>query len=279
MSVSTNEIPKTRPWWMRAASTLGRHARDLVWGVALFVLFFVGWEVIVHVTNQEEYILPAPSVIIETAWTRADDTLLPATYVTLIEILGGFALAFAIAMPLAILIAHSRVLARALNPLIVSSQTIPVIAIAPLFIIWFGFGAMPKIMIAALIAFFPIVINATAGLQSVDRDTINLMRSLSASPIATFVKVRFPASLPYLFTGLKQAAVICVIGAIVGEWVGATDGLGPVMLTANAAFQTPLVFAAILYLSVIGIALFLIVVGLERVVIRWHFITRAEHRQ
>jgi NitT/TauT family transport system permease protein len=258
----------------RGVRWFARQARELVWGVLLLVLFFALWEGIARWTNQPSYLIPTPSLIASTAAHQASQILLPATWTTLKEVVAGFGLAVAVALPLATAMAHSRTISRALNPLIVSSQTIPVIAIAPIFIIWFGFGLLPKVLIAALIAFFPVVINATAGQMSVDRETLNLLNSLGAGTWQSFFKLRFPASLPYVFIGLKQAAVISVIGAIVGEWVGATSGLGPVMLTADAAFQTPLVFAAILYLSIIGIILFGIVCLAERLVIPWHFISR-----
>jgi NitT/TauT family transport system permease protein len=207
--------------------------------------------------------------VAKTAVEQAHEILLPAAWETLKEIIGGFLLAVAIGLPLATVIAHSKVASRALSPLIIASQTIPVIAIAPIFVIWFGFGATPKILIAALIAFFPVTINAAAGQQSVDREARDLMRSLSATRIETFRKLTFPASLPSTFIGLKQGAVIAVIGAVVGEWAGATDGLGPVILSANAGFQTATIFAAIAYLSVIGISLYLLVALAERLTLPW----------
>jgi ABC-type nitrate/sulfonate/bicarbonate transport system permease component len=151
-----------------------------------------------------------------------------------------------------------------------------VIAVSPTPVIWFGFGMLPKILMAAVIAFFPVVINGTAGFSAVDRESLNLMRSLNASPWKTFIKLRVPASLPYMFAGLKNAAVISVIGAIVGEWVGAERGLGPVIIAANSSFETALLFAAVLYLAITGVALFLIVSAIERLTIPWYFLTRAD---
>jgi ABC-type nitrate/sulfonate/bicarbonate transport system permease component len=267
----------TRSWRLRGTSRAAVHTlKEAVWSIALLILLIGLWELIVKARHEPSYILPPPSSIVSQAIHQASGSLLPATWVTLQEILAGFGLGTGVGVFLAILITHSRMLARALHPLVVASQTIPIIAIAPIFIIWFGFGMKPKILMAALISFFPVVINTIAGLNSVERETLNLMRSLSANKLQIFLKIRFPASLPYFFIGLKQAAVISVIGAIVGEWVGATEGLGPLMVAAHAAFQTALVFAAIFYLATIGILMFVGATLLERLVIPWHFLTRED---
>jgi NitT/TauT family transport system permease protein len=252
-----------------------RYVRGAIASVCLLLISLGLWEIVVRVTHQPTYLLPAPSLIARTAVERAQNPLLPATWVTFREIIGGFLLGAAAGFVLAVAIAHSRVAARALNPLIVSSQTIPIIAIAPLFIIWFGFGMTPKILMAALITFFPVVVNGTAGLLSVDPDTLSLLQSLSASRLQIFRKLSLPTALPHFFTGLKQAAAISVIGAVVAEWVGATEGLGPVMLTANNVLETDLVFAAILYLSAIAVALYGAVSLIERIALRWQYLARA----
>jgi ABC-type nitrate/sulfonate/bicarbonate transport system permease component len=248
--------------------------REGVWSVLLVALVIGVWELVVRVHHTPSYILPPPSSIAREVVGEGRGLLLPAAWTTFQEVLAGFGVATAAGVLVAIGISSSRMLARALNPLIVASQTIPVIAIAPLFIVWFGFGIKPKVLMAALIAFFPVAINTTAGLNSVERETYNLVRSLSGSSKDIFLKVRVPASLPYFFVGLKQAAVISVIGAIVGEWVGATQGLGPLMVSANAAFNTRLVFAAVVYLAVMGVLMFVLVTIAERIVIPWHFLTR-----
>jgi ABC-type nitrate/sulfonate/bicarbonate transport system permease component len=234
------------------------------------------WELFIVVTGMPRYVLPPLHEIVQVGIAKADAVFLPAAWVTLQEISLGFFFGVSVGLTLGIAIFHSSVLSRGLLPLVVASQAIPVIAIAPILIIWFGFGMAPKVMVATLIAFFPVVVNTIAGLGSVDREVINLMRSLDATRWHVFSKVRFPAALPHIFSGLKNAAAISAIGAIVGEWVGADVGLGPVMIAANSAFQTADIFAAILYLSVMSITLFLIVLGVERVAIPWYFIARGK---
>jgi ABC-type nitrate/sulfonate/bicarbonate transport system permease component len=258
----------------RLVRPIGIGLREGIWSVILVAIAIGVWEVVVRVRDTPDYILPPPSAIADEAVGPGRHLLMPAAWTTFQEVLAGLGVATVVGVALAVAVSSSRMLARGLNPLVVASQTIPVIAIAPLFIVWFGFGMKPKVLMAALIAFFPIAINTTAGLNSVERETYHLVRSLSGSAVDMFLKVRVPAALPYFFVGLKQAAVISVIGAIVGEWVGATQGLGPLMVSANAAFDTRLVFAAVVYLAAMGVLMFVLVLILERLVIPWHFLTR-----
>jgi ABC-type nitrate/sulfonate/bicarbonate transport system permease component len=177
---------------------------------------------------------------------------------------------------LAVLFTYSKIAERAIYPIVIASQTIPILAIAPLLVVWFGFGILPKVLVVALFGFFPVAINTVAGMSSVERDTFLLMRSFGASRWETFRRVRFPASLPFFFTGVKQAAVISVIGAVAGEWVGADKGMGPLMIAANSYLRTSLVFAAIIYLSVMAVGMFLIVSVVERLTIRWYFVNKEQ---
>jgi ABC-type nitrate/sulfonate/bicarbonate transport system permease component len=241
--------------------------------IAILVIA-VGWELFPTLTGQPDYVVPPLSSIVAVGWDRALSTLLPNALVTLQEILLGFALGVTFGILLGAVIFFSLTMRRALLPLIIATQAIPVIAIAPILVIWFGFGILPKIFVAALISFFPVAMNTIAGLGSVERESVNLMRSLGASRRQILLRLRLPAALPSIFTGVKNAAAISAIGAIVGEWVGSNRGLGPVMITANASFKTSLVFAAIGYLSIMSIALFLLVVLAERLIIPWHFLTR-----
>lgn len=238
------------------------------------LLIAAAWELFTVVTGEPEYVLPPISAILRTAVERSLTTLLPNAWVTLQEIVLGFAVGVTVGLLLGALIFFSITLRRALLPLVIATQAIPVLAIAPILVIWFGFGMTPKIIVAAIISFFPVAMNTIAGLGSVERESINLMRSLGASRWQVLFKLRLPAALPSIFTGVKNAAAISAIGAIVGEWVGSNQGLGPVMITANASFKTAVVFAAILYLSIMAIALFLLVILVERLVIPWHFLTR-----
>lgn len=239
--------------------------------LALCMIFGV-WELFVHVTDQPAYILPPLSSIVETAIVLAADRLLPAAWVTLQEMLMGFGIGVVVGLTLGTLIHFSVLLRQGLLPLVIGSQAIPVIAIAPLLILWFGFGMTPKVIVAALVAFFPVVVNTVSGLAAVDRDMIRLMDSLGATKRQIYCKVYLPASLPFIFAGVKNAAAISAIGAIVGEWVGAHEGLGPVMIAAIAGFKTTVVFAAILYLAIMAVGLFLLVSLIERLAMPWHFL-------
>lgn len=247
--------------------------------LVLVGLLIVVWELFTVVTHQPAFILPPLHSIVVTAVTQAGDKLIPAALVTLKEILAGFAIGWLGGFALGACMFHFPVLRRALLPLVIASQAVPVLAIAPILIIWFGFGILPKVLVVALISFFPVVINTMAGFRAVDRETVELMKSLGAGEWQIFTKVRMWAALPFIFAGTKNAAVIAVIGAIAGEWVGAFNGLGPVMIQANASFDTKLVFAAIFYLAGISVVLFLTVTLIERWLIPWHFLGRLEKQR
>ena len=227
------------------------------------------WELLVRVFQTPRWLLPPPSAI---GHALAANSALLARHalVTTQEVAAGFAVALATGVGLALAIAYWRVAARAVYPLVIASQTIPIIAIAPLLLVWVGYDLRPKVIVVALISFFPIVVNMADGLRAVDPEMVNMLRSLGASRWQVFRKVQVPGSLPYLFSGIKIAAAVSVIGAVIGEWVGASAGLGYLMVQAAPRFQTSLVFAAVLVLSALGIALFLLVAGAERLALRWH---------
>jgi len=188
---------------------------------------------------------------------------------TLAEVLKGFALASVVGIGLGVLISSSRVMRLTLYPLIVTSQAVPVIAIAPLLITWFGFGSTSKVLVSALVAFFPIVVNSAAGLASLDEGVVTLMRSFPASRLQIFLRARLPNALPQIFSGLKVGVVLAVIGAVVGEWVGADEGLGYLIVRANASLTVDLVFACIVLLAAMGIVLFIVVNLVEQLVLPW----------
>ena len=188
---------------------------------------------------------------------------------TLWEVLLGFGLSLVGGVVLAAMITYSRTLERSIYPFVIASQTIPIIAIAPLLLIWIGYGIGPKVIVVALIAFFPIVVNTVDGLKSTDGDMINLMRTLGASRWQIFTKVQVPTSLPYLFSGVRVAMAVSVIGAVIGEWVGSSQGLGYLMIRSKPQFLTERVFATIFILSVMGISLFLMVGLVERYMLVW----------
>jgi ABC-type nitrate/sulfonate/bicarbonate transport system permease component len=236
--------------------------------LVLLVLATGSWEAMARLGAVEDYLLPAPS---EVATALVDDRhlLLSDTWVTAQEVLIGFALALALGLALAILLHLSPLLRRAVYPLVVASQAVPVIVIAPILVIWFGFGMTPKLIVIALICFFPIVVNTFDGLQSVDRDHVKMLQTLNASRSDVFRYLELPASLPYLFSGARIAVAVAVIGAVFGELVGSDAGLGHAIQIGTAQLLTARVFAAVLILSVMAIALFALISALERWAVPW----------
>ena len=230
---------------------------------------FVIWELSVSLFDVPVWLLPAPSDILVEG--KENYSLLwHHTLVTLKEVVFGFLVALGVGLVLAFCMVFSRAFERAVYPFIVASQTIPIIAIAPLLLIWVGYGITPKIIVVALISFFPIVVNTMDGFKAVDSDAMNMMRTFGASRWQIFTKLQLPNSLPYLFTGMKIAIVVSVIGAVIGEWVGASEGLGYLMTRSIPQFQTDRVFAAMFILSFLGIILFMLVIALRRVIVPWY---------
>ncbi len=234
----------------------------------LLIIVFVLWEGLVRLLHVEAYILPPPSRIFTVFYTRFG-LLLGHAATTILEVALGILLGVAGGFMLAILIFYSRTLERALYPLIIASQMIPIFAIAPLLVIWFGYGLWPKVTVAGLIVFFPIVVNMVDGLRSVNEETIDVLHSLGATKLQMFFRIRLPGSLPSLFSGLKVGVTLSVVGATIGEWVGAKSGLGYLMIQSNALLRIDLVFAAILMLSLLGLLLFALVRIMERRLLRW----------
>jgi putative hydroxymethylpyrimidine transport system permease protein len=221
-----------------------------------------------NVLNLEDFLVPAPSEIAKTLWE--DRSLLADNaWVTLKEVLLGFACAVAAGLAFAVVLHVSETLRRAFYPLIVASQTIPIIAIAPILVVWFGFGIGPKLAIIALICFFPITVNTLDGLRSVDPDAVKMMRTLDAGRWAIMRRVEAPTALPYAFSGAKIAVAVAVIGAVFGEWAGSSSGLGYLMQTDNASLNTPRLWASVAVLSLMAIGLFAALSLLERRVVRW----------
>jgi len=233
------------------------------------LVFLAVWEAGVALYKMPAYLLPAPSVIFET-FVREFPRLAYHGWVTAYEMLLGYALAVAVAVPLAIAITSSQRFDSFVMPTLLFFQVVPKVAVAPLFLVWFGVGTLPKILVAFLISFFPIVIDAAVGLRSMSGEMADLARSMGASRIQVFARFRLPTSLPYLFSGLKVAATLAVAGAVVGEFVGADKGLGYLLLVTNSNMETALMFATIVALTIIGLAFFYAVELLEAVLIPWH---------
>ena len=229
----------------------------------------VVWEMAVDIRKIPIYILPAPSSIWESTVTHLEP-LLRHSWVTLLETLAGFGLSLLIGIPLAFLIVYSRIFDRVLYPILVASQAVPKVALAPILLVALGYGIMPKVIVGFLIAFFPVVVTTVTGLASVDRDTLNLMHSMGASKMDVFLKVRFPHAVPSMIAGFKVAIALAVVGAVVGEFVGSRSGLGYYMLLATGNFDTPLVFACVVFLTLMGIILFYTVGLLDVVLGRWN---------
>lgn len=233
------------------------------------------WQLVTSAFHVSEVILPSPVAVIQNL-AHNWGTLLANTAPTAEETVLGFLFSMVVGIPLGVLLANSKLFSAAVYPLVVGAQTIPKVAIAPLFVIWMGFGVLPKILITFLVAFFPIVVDTTAGLQSVPKDMRDLARILRLSPMGAFRRIQFPYALPQIFAGLKVGMTLAVIGAIVGEFVGANQGLGYLLMAANGNFNTPLMFADLVLLTALGVLLFMMVQFVEGLMIPWHVSKRVQ---
>lgn len=237
---------------------------------AMFVLVVAVWQALVTVGQVPPFLVPAPLAVARAIGTAfGTGVLAPAIGYTLYETLGGFALGSAIAIVLGSLIAYSRVCRLGLYPYVVAFQAVPKVAIAPLIVVWFGFGLTSKVVTAALVALFPVLVNTIAGLEAADPGHLELMRAVCASRWQAFRWVRWPACLPYLFAGLEAGLIFSLIGAIVAEFVGARVGLGTYILNLQFNMDTAGVFAGLLVLSVVGVALHTLLRAVARRVIFW----------
>jgi putative hydroxymethylpyrimidine transport system permease protein len=241
------------------------------YGLALlFVLFMLGmWQLIMWALNVPNYLFASPSQIVVSFKDDWSTILWPATWVSSREVLIGFAISVVFGIGIAVLLHMFGPLRRAVYPLLISSQTIPIVVIAPILVILLGFGILPKLVIVALICFFPIVVNGLDGLRSVDDDFIRMMKTLDASRWAIFKRIEFPAALPSIFSGMRIAATFAAIGAVFGEYAGANGGLGYVIQEATPNLQTARIFAAIMILTLIALLLFGLVSLLERLLVPW----------
>ena len=257
--------PAGRPTLGKRLRAMGRKYAS---AIALIVAILVAWEVIVRAAHVPEYLLPSPTEILadlKTDWV----ILWPAMWVTLREVLIGFVIATVAGVGLAVLLHLYGPLRRALYPILIGSQTIPIVVLAPILVILLGYGILPKLVIVALICFFPIVVNGLDGLRAVDDDFIRMMYTLDATRWGIFRRVEFPGALPSFFSGMRIAATFASIGAVFGEWSGSNAGLGYVMLAATPNLLTSRIFAAILILTVISLVLFGLVSLLERILVPW----------
>lgn len=245
-----------------------RKAADWLPAFAIFAACIALWQLAVSFLDVREYLLPSPMSVLramfgnEIPWARH-------IWVTGLEIVGAFVLAGAAGVVLGTAIAWSSTISRALTPFLVFVNTLPKVAIAPLFLMWMGYGIVPNILIGALIGFFPVVINTAVGLTQIDQDLVDLGRVFNAPKWKVFVKIRVPNAYPYILSALKVTATAAVVGAIVGEFVASQRGLGYVIITTQSSMNTPVAFAALVWISVLGLLLFGFVAALSRLLVPW----------
>ena len=260
---------KTRPRILRSILENGA-------STALAAVLLIAWQAAVPLLGISEFVLPTPWAIIVRIWSDLA-LLMRHAYVTGLEVLFGFGIAVIVGVPTGLTIFYSRLFEKAVYPLLVALQTIPKVVLAPLLVLYLGYDWAPKIFLAFLISFFPIVIATVVGLQTLEKAMVNLLRSMGATEMQTFFKLRLPAALPSIFGGLKLAITFAVTGAVVGEFIGTDRGLGRLIVVANGNLDTAGLFAAIVVLTVMAVVLFLVVDVAERFVVRWHGSQRRFH--
>jgi NitT/TauT family transport system permease protein len=243
-------------------------AASRAYGPALsaYLVLLLLWQFAGTLFHVPSYILPTPSAIIA-GIAKHPEALAANSWVTLQEVLEGFALGVLVSVPLGVAIVASRPIERIVYPLLVAFQAVPKVALAPILVVWFGFGPGSKVTLGLVTAMFPIVINTVIGLRQTPPEMIHLMRSLGATPLQTFLKVRMIAAAPYIFGGFKVGITLAVVGAVVGEFIAANKGLGNMLLAANNAFDTPMLFGVVVLLSIMSIALFYLIELIEVLVL------------
>ncbi|MBM4421610.1 MAG: ABC transporter permease [Chloroflexi bacterium] len=248
---------------------------DLLWPVVTLGLLVLAWQLYIWIGDVPLYVLAPPLDAAEAAFTNAGE-LFPDALVTLKEMALGLLIAVGVAIPLAILIDSSAAVEKLVYPILVTSQVVPLVAIAPVIVLVLGFGITPKIVIVALFATFPIVLESLVGLRSLEQEKVYLARAIGAGPLAFFFRIKIPNALPHILTGFKLAGTLSVIGAVVAEFIAANEGLGHYVLNANANQNTIDMLGGIIWLAVIGIGVFFLLDLLERFLIPWHVSRRLE---
>ncbi|TMJ44096.1 MAG: ABC transporter permease [Alphaproteobacteria bacterium] len=247
---------------------IGKRAASIAWPILVTALLLLAWEISVRTMGIRSIILPPPSAVFEAMAERHDLLLAhlwPSLYLTML----GFGLSVVGGIIVAVLITYSAIIRKGFYPVIVVSQVIPKISIAPLFIVWFGTGTMSSLLLAFLIAFFPMTINAAMGFESVDEDIHRMARTFMGSSWQIFWKIRMPNALPYIFAGMKISITLAIIGVIVSEFVASQEGIGYLIKLAGGLLDTPLMLAAIAWLSISGLALYAIIAGVESWAVYW----------
>jgi NitT/TauT family transport system permease protein len=258
------------PWY---TTPVGRNSLTILVFIALLAL----WTAYVRIMGLSSLILPTPYAVWESLVENTMNGLLPMhAWTTLTEIILGFLLGSAVGIALGVITAQSELMRTILSPYILASQAMPKLALAPIMVVWLGFGIAPKVVITALVCFFPLLENTIIGLTSTNAYQLELFRALSAANWQTFLKLRIPSALPVIFAGLRVAITLAVVGAVVGEYVGANKGLGALVIVTQGSFDTPLMFAIFVYLTVIGIVLYKIMGWLESTFFAWRYIKRGD---
>lgn len=273
--VASRRKPK-RSWWQRFIANAAPP-------VIAFILAIVAWEGVVRLFSIPVYLLPAPSAIVGTLWKLVSAGFIPPTYVgapaegilydtyvTLAEAMVGLAIGTFVGLVLAVIMVHSRFAEQALYPIIVTIRSTPMIAIAPIFIIWFGFTIMPKAIVAALATFYPTLVNCVTGMRAVEPTTLEFLQSVNASRWEIFWRLRVPNTLPYFFAALRLNVSLSLIGAIVGELVGARDGVGHMITAAAVTLRTTEVFSGVVMLTLMGVILTGLVSVAQSRILYWH---------
>jgi len=262
---------------LRPASHADQRERllNILTPIGTIVVILLIWAVSVATFQVPEYLLPAPQDVllrIIKDWS----ILMKHSWYTVLSVLTGFLASVLVGIPIAFAIVLSRIVERMTMPILVMSQTIPKVAIAPILVVWLGFGLLPKIAVVFMISFFPIIVSTVVGLKSVESDMVDLVRSMGANTARIMLTVRAPSALPQMFAGFKIAICLSVVGAIVGEFVGSDSGLGYLLLTSTGSLDGSLIWSALFILIAIGMILFTIISKVERLMIPWHVSIRAE---
>jgi NitT/TauT family transport system permease protein len=243
-------------------------AKAVIGSSLTFVAMVALWEALVRYYAVPSWLLPTPSEIAIAMYEWRGE-MFTHSMVTLYETLVGFLAAIVISIPLAVAVVYSPILQNTIYPILLAFQSMPKVAIAPLLALWIGFGTLPKIVVVFLVCFFPIIVATATGLTAVPGSLMDLIRSLSATTVQTFVKIRFPTAMPHIFVGLKIAITFAVIGAVIGEFVGSEYGLGYLILISTSQSRTPLAFSALVVLTVMSIVLYYGIALIERIVVPW----------
>ncbi|HET9716140.1 MAG TPA: ABC transporter permease [Pseudolabrys sp.] len=247
---------------------MGKRLAHLMFPLAGTAIILLAWHYYVVLFHVPVVVLPKPWQVLQ-AIVQESRALAEEGWFTALECIYGFALALGIGIPIAVIMTYSRIANQMFYPLLVASQSIPKVAVAPILLVWFGTGIQSKLAMAFVIAFFPVVVDTATGLRSTSPELLELARSLQCTRLQTFFKIQLPSALPSIFSGAKIAVTLSVIGAVIGEFIGSNQGLGNLLLTANSQLNSPLVWASLVVLSVLGVILYGIVALAEKLLMPW----------